>query len=69
MAIKRIIGRHNEKYRSCLSCGQHMYKALKDNEIYTCGSCEQQHFVDIYQDCIVLTVVEHEDIRRRATAK
>ena len=65
MAIKRIIGRFERKYRSCLRCGQPVDRVLRDNEVFACERCGQQHFVDVYADHIVLTVAERPDIRRR----
>lgn len=65
MAIKIIIGRANKKYRKCLRCKKQIEEALKDNVIYTCEHCGQQHFVDIYGGNIALTVVEHPYARRR----
>lgn len=65
MAIKRIIGKQNTKYKSCLRCGKGIEKALKDDEVYTCERCGQQHFVDVHPNKIVLTAVEHAYIRRR----
>lgn len=65
MAIKRIIGRHNKKYKRCLKCERPINKVLRDDEVYTCEHCDQQHLIDVYQDIIVLTVAERPDIRRR----
>lgn len=65
MAVKRITGRHTKKYRTCLRCGQPIDRALKDDEVYTCGSCGQQHYVDIFSDSIVLTAAEYAEFRRR----
>lgn len=69
MAIKRIIGRHNKKYRSCLNCGQHIDRILRDDEVYTCECCGQQHLIDVYQDSIAMTVAERPEIRRRPATK
>ena len=65
MAIKRIIGRYTKKQRKCLRCGEKIEKALYDDIVYNCESCGQLHYVDIYKDTIVLTVVEHPEVRRR----
>lgn len=65
MAVKRITGRHTKKYRTCLRCGQPIDRALKDDEVYTCGNCGQQHYVDIFPDSIVLTAAEYAEFRRR----
>lgn len=65
MAVKRIVGRRTKKYKTCLRCGQHIDRALKDDEVYTCGSCGQQHYVDIFPDNIVLTAAEYAEFRRR----
>ena len=65
MAIKRIIGRYNKKYKSCLKCGRPIDKVLRDDEVYTCERCGQQHLIDVYKDTIVITVAERPDIRRR----
>lgn len=65
MAVKRITGRHTKKYRTCLRCGQPIDRILKDDEVYTCGSCGQQHYVDIFPDNIVLTAAEYAEFRRR----
>lgn len=69
MAIKRIIGKQNNKYKSCLRCGQATEQKLWDDTVYTCQRCGQRHFVDVYRDRIVLTVVEYPDIRRRPANK
>ena len=69
MAIKRIIGRCDKRFRSCLSCGQHIDRVLKDDEVYTCERCGQQHLIDVYVDHVVLTVIERPEIRRRPTSK
>lgn len=65
MAVKRIIGRHTKKYRTRLRCGQPIDRVLKDDEVYTCGSCGQQHYVDVFPDSIVLTAAEYAEFRRR----
>lgn len=65
MAVKRIVGRRTKKYRTCLRCGQPIDRVLKDDEVYTCGSCGQQHYVDIFPDSIVLTAAEYAEFRRR----
>ena len=65
MAIKRIIGRYNKKYKSCLRCGKYIDKTLRDDIVYTCEHCGQQHFVDVYPNAIALTVMERPEIRRR----
>ena len=65
MAIKRIIGRKNEKYKTCLRCNKKINKTLRDDTIYVCENCGQQHFVDVYPDTIALTVTEQPEIRRR----
>lgn len=65
MALKRIIGRHNKKYRTCLNCGKSIYKVLKDNEPYTCDRCGQKHLIDVYPDNITMTVAERPDLRYR----
>lgn len=65
MAIKRIVGKRNSKYRKCLGCDKQIDATLKDNKIYTCEHCGQRHYIDVYQNCIVFTVVERPDIRRR----
>ena len=69
MAIKRIIGRHDKKFRSCLNCGQHIDKVLRDDEVYTCERCGQQHLIDVYVDHITMTVAERPELRRRPAAK
>ena len=69
MAIKRIIGRYNKKYKSCLRCGQAIEQKLYDDSVYTCDRCGQQHFVDVYPEKIVLTAMEYPDIRRRPANK
>ena len=65
MAIKIIIGRGDKKSRKCLFCGSKIEKALKDDEVYTCERCGQRHLVDIYPDCIHITVAERPEIRHR----
>lgn len=65
MAVKRIAGRHTKKCRTCLRCGRPIDRVLKDDEVYTCGSCGQQHYVDILPDSIVLTAAEYAEFRRR----
>lgn len=65
MAVKQIIPRYTKKYRKCLNCCQAIEKPLKDDEIYTCIKCGQQHLVDVYKDCIALTAVEYAEFRRR----
>ena len=65
MAVKRIIPRYTKKYRKCLNCCQAIEKPLKDDEIYTCIKCGQQHLVDVYKDCIALTAVEYAEFRHR----
>lgn len=69
MAVKRIIGRHTKKYRTCLRCARPIDRLLKDDEVYTCESCGQQHLVDVYPERIVLTVAERPEIRRRPVTK
>lgn len=69
MAIKRIIGRRDKKFRSCLNCGQHIDKVLRDDEVYTCERCGQQHLIDVYVDHITMTVAERPELRRRPAAK
>lgn len=69
MAIKRIIGRQGKKFRSCLNCGQHIDRILRDDEVYTCERCGQQHLIDVYADRIAITVAERPEIRRRPVAK
>lgn len=69
MAIKRIIGKQNVKYKTCLRCGRRIEAVLKDDEVYTCEHCGQQHFVDVYKNRIVLTVAEYADLRRRPPEK
>lgn len=69
MAIKRIISRQSKKYRKCLNCGQHIDRILRDDEVYTCEYCGQQHLVDVYADRIAITVAERPEIRRRPAAK
>jgi len=64
MAIKRIIGRRDKKFRSCLNCGQHIDKVLRDDEVYTCERCGQQHLIDVYADHITMTVAERPGLRR-----
>ena len=66
MAIKRVIGAKNTKYKTCLRCNKKISKRLRDDTIYTCESCGQQHFVDVYPDKIALTVTEWPEIRRRS---
>lgn len=66
MAIKRIIGKRNSKNRKCLCCDKQIETTLKDNKIYTCEHCGQRHYIDVYPNSIVLTVVERPDIRRRS---
>ena len=65
MTVKRIIGRHTKKRRTCLRCGRPIDGLLKDDEVYTCGSCGQQHYVDVFLDSIVLTAAEYAEFRRR----
>lgn len=65
MAIKRIIGRRTQKYKRCLRCNRFMDKTLRDDMIYTCGHCGQQHFIDVYPKSIHITVIEHPEERRR----
>lgn len=65
MAIKRIIGKINEKYKSCLRCGQHIEKTLEDDEVYTCERCGQRHFIDVYEKNIAITVAERPEVRHR----
>ena len=65
MVIKRIIGQRTKKYRSCLRCGQPIEKVLQDDTVHTCEHCGQQHFVDVYVDRTILTVVERPEVRRR----
>lgn len=65
MAIKRIIGRKNEKYRTCLRCNKKIDRTLRDDTIYVCDQCGQQHFVDVYPDKIALTLGQYPEIRRR----
>lgn len=69
MAIKRIIGRHNKKHRSCLNCGRLIDKVLRDDEVYTCPRCGQRHLIDVYPDSIAMTVAERPDVRRRPDTK
>lgn len=69
MAIKRIFEKHNTKARTCLNCGAPIGDhILKDNKPYTCQSCGQVHFVDIYGHRVVLTKKEAEEFRRRHKA-
>lgn len=65
MALKRIIGRKEKKYKTCLNCGKRIEGALKDNEVYTCKSCGQQHLIDVYKDHITITVAERPELRNR----
>lgn len=69
MAIKRIIGRYDKRFRSCIKCGLFIDRVLKDDEVYTCERCGQQHLIDVYVDRIVLTAAERPEIRRRPAAK
>ena len=68
-AIKVIIGKANKKYRRCLRCNQQIEAPLRDNSIYTCERCGQQHLVDVYRHCIHLTVAERPEVRRRPAGK
>ncbi len=69
MAIKRIFEKHNTKARTCLKCGAPIGDhILKDNKPYTCQSCGQVHFVDIYGHRVALTKKEAEEFRRRHKA-
>lgn len=65
MAIKRIIGRYGKKYRSCLRCSKATEQTLRDDTIFICDNCGQQHFVDVYPNCIALTVIERPEVRKR----
>ena len=65
MVVKRIIGLHQKDNRKCLRCDQPIEGKLMDNTVYTCSNCGQKHFVDVYSNRIVLTVVERADIRYR----
>lgn len=65
MAIKRIIGKANKRNRKCLRCGRQTENNLRDNVIHICEHCGQKHYVDVYKDCIALTVVERPDMRNR----
>lgn len=65
MGIKIFIARFNKKRRKCLRCKRQIETPLKDDTVYTCEGCGQQHFVDILPDYIALTVVERPDVRRR----
>lgn len=65
MTIKRMIGKGSIKHKTCLCCGQQITDKLEDNTIYLCENCGQEHYVDIYEKCIALTVKERPDLRRR----
>lgn len=65
MAIKVIIGKVNKKNRKCLRCNKQIERVLRDNTVYTCEHCGQQHLVDVYANCIALTVAERPDVRKR----
>lgn len=65
MAIKRIIGKGSMKHKTCLSCGHPITDKLEDNIIYFCENCGQEHYVDVYEKWIALTVKERPDLRRR----
>lgn len=65
MAIKRVIGRNSEKFKTCLNCNQPIGMRLKDDYNYFCRKCGQEHFVDIYENSIVLTKAEYPQLRRR----
>ena len=65
MAIKRIIVKGCEKHKTCLNCGQKIPDKLEDNTIYFCENCGQEHYVDVYEKCIALTVKGQPDLRRR----
>lgn len=68
-AIKAMIGRFNKKRRKCLRCNKQIETPLKDDAVYTCERCGQQHFVDVYPDYIALTAVERPEVRRRPAGK
>lgn len=65
MAIKRIIGRSGGKYKTCLQCERPIEQPLKDDTIYVCEKCGQQHFVDVYEKSIILTKKEYPHLRKR----
>lgn len=65
MAIKRIIARYSKKHRKCLKCGQHIDGVLRDNEVYTCERCGQQHLIDVYKHYIAMTIAERPEVRHR----
>lgn len=69
MAIKRVFGKTSEKHKTCLRCGQKIEERLRDDRIYTCERCGQQHFVDIYADSMILTVAERPEFRKRNEAR
>ncbi len=65
MAIKRILGRNSDKHKTCLGCGRPIEMRLKDDYIYLCRHCGQEHFVDIYENNIALTKAEYPHLRKR----
>lgn len=65
MAIKRIIGKGYTKYKTCLNCDRPIEQPLKDDKVYICPKCGQEHFVDVYEKSVVLTRKEYPHLRRR----
>lgn len=65
MAIKRILGRNSEKFKTCLNCGKPIEMRLKDDYEYRCRHCGQEHYVDIYENSIALTKAEYPHLRKR----
>ena len=67
MSLKRVFNIGQEKQRLCLKCNQPINRdKLKDDVVYTCNYCGQQHFVDIYNNgSCSLTAIENQELRRR----
>ena len=65
MAIKRIIGKGSTRHKTCLDCGKQIEDRLKDDTIYFCENCGQEHYVDVYEKCIALTKKEYPELRKR----
>ena len=65
MAIKKIIGKGTGRHKTCLHCEQPIEQRLKDDTIYFCPKCGQEHFVDVYESNVVLTKKEYPHLRKR----
>lgn len=65
MCLRKICGRKNVKAHTCCRCNAPLHTPLHDYDITTCEHCGQQHFTDVYNKIVSITVVEHPELRHR----